>query len=98
MVKISLPLGDSFSSNNSFYCPHCKKRAPHYRLTLTEYCAIDDPNDKWGIAGAKYLDLLGITKIVCILLGVSHWKCGNCGLATIRNSKGEVDTISKFGK
>ena len=98
MVKISFSLGDSTSSNNSFYCPHCKKRTLHYRLTLTESSAINYPDDKWGLACSKFFDITGLTKFYGTLMGNSCWKCDNCGLSTMRKSNGEIFDIGKFGK
>lgn len=90
-------LGNSVSSTNSFECPHCGKRTLHNKISLTEYSAINDPQDTIGIISAKYLDLIQVTKIVNIA-GISHWKCCNCGLTTIRKSDGSIDTIGKKGQ
>ena len=90
-------LGTSASSNSSFDCPHCGKRTPHNRITMTEYSAINDPNDTIGMISAKYLDIIQVTRIANIA-GITHWKCCNCGLTTIRKSDGSIDTIGKRGK
>ena len=89
-------LGTSTSSNSSFNCPHCGKRTPHNRITMTEYAAINDPKDTVGMISAKYLDIIQVTRIANIA-GITHWKCCNCGLTTIRKSDGSIDTIGKKG-
>jgi len=90
-------LGTSSSSSSSFECPHCRKRTPHNRITMAEYSAINDPNDTVGLISAKYLDIIQVTRIANIA-GITHWKCCNCGLTTIRKSDGTIDTIGKKGK
>jgi len=91
-------IGTSNSSITSFQCPHCGKRTQHTKITLAEFCAI---NPDMGGKGMKYLgaalDVFQITRIANIA-GISHWKCCNCGLTTIRKSNGEVDTIGQRGK
>jgi len=90
-------LGSNSSSNSSFNCPHCGKRTPHTKMTLTEYCSINDPNDMIQKASAIFFDTVQLTKVVNIA-GISYWKCCNCGLTTIRKSDGSIDTIGKKGK
>ncbi len=89
-------LGSSTSSASSFMCPNCKKRTPHNRITIAEWSAINDPSNGGVLLGAA-LDVLQITRIANIA-GISHWKCCNCGLTTIRKSNGEIDTIGETGK
>lgn len=90
-------LGSSSSSSSSFKCPHCGKRTPHNQMTLTEYSAINDPDDLIQKASAVFFDTFRLTKVVNIA-GISYWKCCNCGLTTIRKSDGSIDTIGKVGK
>lgn len=89
-------LGTSTSSNSSFNCPHCGKRTPHNKITIAEWSAVNDPSNGGVLLGAA-LDVLQITRIANIA-GISHWKCCNCGLTTIRKADGSIDTIGKMGK
>ena len=90
-------LGSSTSSTNSFLCPHCNKRTQHVRISLTEYSKVQDPDSTFDTIGAKYLDVIQFTKLVNVM-GITHYKCSECGLTTIRKSDGTLDTIGKFGK
>lgn len=90
-------LGSSTSSASSFMCPNCKKRTPHNRITIAEWSAINDPKNTVGKVVGVYLDVMQVTR-VANMFGISHWKCCNCGLTTIRKSNGEIDTIGETGK
>lgn len=90
-------LGSTTSRQNSFMCPHCGTHTPHQKLTLSEYVAINDKHDTVGKISAAFLDITQFTRVVNVA-GISHWKCANCGLTTIRTSDGTVDTIGEFSK
>ncbi len=90
-------LGATTSKQNSFMCPHCGKYTPHNKITMSEYAAINDSKDTVLKLSAAVCDIMQVTRVANIA-GISHWKCVNCGLTTIRTSDGSVDTKGKFSK
>ncbi len=90
-------LGVTTSNQNSFKCPHCNKYTQHSKITISEWAAVNDPKDTVGKISAAAMDIMQITRVANIA-GISHWKCSNCGLTTIRKSDGSVDSIGKFGR
>lgn len=89
-------LGATTSRQNSFKCPHCNKFTQHTKITISEYVAVNDPKDTVSKISGAVCDIMQVTRIANIA-GISHWKCNNCGLTTIRTSDGSVDTIGKIG-
>ena len=90
-------LGTTTSKQNSFKCPHCGKFTPHNKITISAWAAVNNTGDTIAQISGAAADIFQITRIANIA-GISHWKCANCGLTTIRNSDGTVDTKGKFSK
>lgn len=90
-------LGNTTSKQNSFQCPHCKKYTPHVKITISEWAAVNNSDDTIAKISGAVCDIMQITRVANIA-GISHWKCTQCGLTTIRTSDGSVDTKGRFSK
>lgn len=81
-------------STNAFYCSRCGKFTRHCKISLREFCALDG-SGFMGQAVALFDDVTGITHVIGTVFDCFGWKCMDCGRATTRNSKGEVQAIAK---
>lgn len=75
--------------SNSFSCPYCKKHTRHKRISLSEWMALDEQPQAVGVI----CDIFQMGRLAG-LAGIKHWKCTECGTATIRKLDGEIDTIA----
>ena len=81
-------------ATNAFYCSRCGKFTRHCTITLREFSALDG-DGFFGQTAGLLSDLTGITYLTGTACDFSFWKCMDCGRATSRNAKGEVQNVAK---
>ena len=61
---------------------------------MSEYAALEGDIDTIGKAASLVCDTLQATRMVGLVAGIKHWKCSECGTATIRLKDGTIDGIA----
>ena len=76
------------SNCNYYKCPHCRKMTRHIQLSEREYASINGES-KGEVLGAAFADATGVTYLMNNIIGITSYKCAECGHTSIRNGSGK---------